>query len=84
MSSISEREVDSPVSVAVEDESPRIPALRYVMRNSESDHPGKTRHLPAHLSIDLRGSERSKGVSASRRQGALSASCCTVLIKFRW
>jgi hypothetical protein len=55
-----------------------------VMRNSESDHPGKTRHLPAHLSIDLRGSERSKGVSASPRQGALSASCCTALIKFRW
>jgi hypothetical protein len=39
------------------------------MRNSESDHPSKTRHLPAHLSIDLRGSERSKGVSASPRQG---------------
>jgi hypothetical protein len=41
-----------------------------VMRDSKSDHPSKTRHLPGPVSIDLRGSELRKGVSASPRQGA--------------
>jgi hypothetical protein len=37
-------EVDSPISVIFEDETPCVPTLRYVMRDPESDHPSETRH----------------------------------------
>jgi hypothetical protein len=51
-------EVDLPVSVAVEDKTPCIPPLRYVMRDPESDHTSETCHLHLQRIINVRDLDR--------------------------
>jgi len=44
--------LENPVRVAVQDESPRIAALRHMVRNSCGDHPGESCHVvPGWLSL---------------------------------
>jgi hypothetical protein len=63
-------EVDFAVSIAVEDETPCIPPLRYVMGDSESAHTSETSHLRPQRIINVR--ERDRRAQKERLRRALS------------